>query len=64
MSGPGPILPGHPLFGLVESRQDAAGTWHYFKNGTNQEIVPAGSGLEWLLDNAEAFLPTKVVGVR
>ncbi len=59
--GPGdPILPGHPLFGLIDSRQDDLGNWHYYKRGTNEEIHTSESGLDYLFNQAHAFLPNAV----
>ncbi len=58
----GPINPGDPLYLLIDSRQDELGNWHYYKKGTNEEIHPPGSGVEWFLDNVEAFMPSKLIG--
>ena len=52
-----PILPGHHLFGLIDSRQDDIGNWHYYKAGTNEEIIPSASGWDYIVNQANAFLP-------
>jgi RHS repeat-associated protein len=62
--GPGdPILPGHPLFGLIDSRQDDLGNWHYYKRGTNEEIHTSERGLDYLFNQAHAFLPNAVAAI-